>query len=116
MVRSGATLLVNCSNYGWFAGTCEMDQALAISAFRAAELRRTFVLSSNNGVSAVIGSDGRVRAATRPDEPAYLLADAPLCSSASPFAAIGEWAAWLLGSLGFVTCVVGSRTRSQPAT
>jgi apolipoprotein N-acyltransferase len=98
MVRAGATVLVNCSNYGWFAGTAEMEQALAMCAFRAAELRRSVVLSSNNGISAVVGPDGRVRgAATRPDEAAHLVATVPICESRSPFAAVGEWGAWGVG-------------------
>jgi apolipoprotein N-acyltransferase len=101
MVRSGAAVLVNCSNYAWYAGTCEMQQALAMCAFRSAELHRSLVLSSNNGVSAVIGPDGRVRGeATRADEAAHLVATVPLCETRSPFAAVGEWAAWGIGIAG----------------
>jgi apolipoprotein N-acyltransferase len=97
-VRHGASVLVNCSNYGWYAGTSEMDQALAMCAFRAAELHRSVVLSSNNGISAVVGPDGRVRGeATRADEEGHLVATVPLCDAASPFAAVGEWAAWGTG-------------------
>jgi apolipoprotein N-acyltransferase len=110
-VAGGARMLVNCSNYGWFAGTSEMPQALAICALRSAELRRSLVLSSNNGISAVIGPDGRVRGAgTTADEPAYLIASAPLCASTSPFAAVGEWAAWILGLAGAAACFVLSRS------
>jgi apolipoprotein N-acyltransferase len=110
MVNEGATLLVNCSNYGWFAGTAEMDQALAIDAFRAAELRRSLVVASNNGVDAVLGPDGRVRGEiTRADEPAWLLGDVPLCTSVSPFAVIGEWGAWVLGAIGAVFALAASR-------
>jgi len=101
MVRSGAAVLVNCSNYAWYAGTCEMQQALAMCAFRSAELHRSLVLSSNNGVSAVIGPDGRVRGeATRADEAGHLVATVPLCEAGSPFAAVGEWAAWGTGIAG----------------
>ncbi len=109
MVRSGANLLVNCSNYGWFAGTSQMGQALAICAVRSAELRRTLVLASNNGVSAVIGPDGSVRASTRADEAGYLIVEAPLCESPSLFAAVGEWGAWLLGVAGAAFAVARSR-------
>jgi apolipoprotein N-acyltransferase len=117
MVRGGATMLVNCSNYGWFAGTSEMKQALAICALRAAELRRSLVLSSNNGISAVIGPDGRVRgASTNADEPATAVVFVPLCASTSPFVAIGEWGAWTLGVAGAAGCfVLSRRTRAVSA-
>jgi len=112
LVRNGATMLVNCSNYGWFAGTSEMNQALAMCAMRAAELRRPLVLSSNNGISAVIGPDGRVRGeATKADEPGRPIATVALCDSTSPFAAVGELGAWVLGALGAVACLVVVRRR-----
>lgn len=109
MVRSGANLLVNCSNYGWFAGTSMMGQALAVCAVRSAELRRGLVLASNNGVCAVIGPDGSVRAATRADEEAWFLVQAPLCESPSLFAAIGEWGAWVIGAAGAAFAWASSR-------
>lgn len=88
-----------------------MAQALAICAFRAAELRRAFLLVSNNGVTALIGPDGRVRQATRADELAYLIAEAPLCDSISPFAIVGEWGAWGVGAVAAGWLVVASRLR-----
>jgi apolipoprotein N-acyltransferase len=113
MVRSGANMLVNCSNYGWFAGTSQMGQALAVCAVRAAELRRSLVLASNNGICAVIGPDGSVRAASRADEAGYLIARAPLCDSRSPFAAVGEWAAWAIGAAGAAFAVAWSRRAAR---
>jgi apolipoprotein N-acyltransferase len=116
-VREGADLLVNCSNYGWFAGTSEMRQALAICALRAAELRRPLVLSSNNGISAVVGPDGRVRGeATAADEPGNPIVFVPVCESTSPFAAIGEWGAWSLSVAGVVLCFVLARPVGRKAT
>src|SRR5262245_39505050 len=95
MTRGGANMLVNCSNYGWFAGTPQMEQALAVCAFRAAELRRSLVLASNNGISALIGPDGRVRGTpTEADTAASLVVDVPLTASESPLPAAGECRAW----------------------
>jgi apolipoprotein N-acyltransferase len=114
MVRDGANMLVNCSNYGWFAGTSQMEQALAVCAFRAAELRRSLVLASNNGISALIGPDGRVRGTpTAADTAGSLVVDVPLCDSESPFAVVGEWAAWGLGALGAVLCRAAGRRRRE---
>lgn len=106
MVRDGADVLVNVANYGWFTGTPQMEQALAMAAFRAAELRRPLVLASNNGISAVVGPDGRVRERTEADVRTFLLADVPLATGATPFAALGEWAAWALGAAGAAAALV----------
>ena len=53
--------LVNISNDGWFDGTSEHDEHLAICRFRAVECRRAVVRSVNMGISAVIDGNGRVR-------------------------------------------------------
>ena len=52
--------LVNISNDGWFDGSCEHEEHLAVSRFRAIECRRAMVRAVNMGVSAVIDSNGRV--------------------------------------------------------
>jgi apolipoprotein N-acyltransferase len=52
--------LVNASNDGWFDGTSEHDEHLAICRFRAIECRRAVARSVNMGISAVIDSNGKV--------------------------------------------------------
>jgi apolipoprotein N-acyltransferase len=52
--------LINISNDGWFNGTSEHQEHLAICRFRAIESRRAVARSVNMGVSAVIDSNGRV--------------------------------------------------------
>jgi apolipoprotein N-acyltransferase len=52
--------LVNISNDGWFDGTPEHEEHLAICRFRAIETRRAVVRAVNMGISAIIDPDGRV--------------------------------------------------------
>lgn len=52
--------LVNISNDGWFAGSAEHEEHLAVSRFRAIECRRSMVRAVNMGISAVIDGNGRV--------------------------------------------------------
>ncbi|OAI54841.1 hypothetical protein AYO44_03200 [Planctomycetaceae bacterium SCGC AG-212-F19] len=52
--------LINISNDGWFKGTSEHEEHLAICRFRAVECRRAVVRAVNMGVSAVIDGNGRV--------------------------------------------------------
>ncbi len=59
-VGEHADFLVNISNDGWFDGTSEHDQHLAICRFRAIECRRSVARSVNMGISAVIDGNGRV--------------------------------------------------------
>jgi apolipoprotein N-acyltransferase len=55
-----ADFLLNISNDGWFDGTSEHDEHLAICRFRAVECRRSVARSVNMGISAIIDSNGRV--------------------------------------------------------
>lgn len=52
--------LINMSNDGWFGGSAEHEEHLAISRFRAIECRRALARSVNMGISAVIDGNGRV--------------------------------------------------------
>lgn len=114
MARDGADVLVNISNYGWYTGSPQMEQALAMAAFRAAELRRPMVLASNNGISAVVGPDGRVRASTDADVRTHLIAEVPLAAGGTLFAATGEWTAWLLGAAGACLAFLARRGAAAP--
>lgn len=52
--------LVNISNDGWFDGTAEHEEHLAICRFRAVECRRAVARAVNMGVSAIVDGNGRV--------------------------------------------------------
>ena len=119
MVLGGADFLVNASNYGWFEGTAEMDQALAMARFRAAELGVPVVLASNNGHSVIIGPTGSLGEAVqdesgrRTDVAGLLIAQVPLGGRATPFREWGEGAAWLLGSIGLIWGAIGTLRRGH---
>jgi apolipoprotein N-acyltransferase len=60
LARRGAHVLVNLTNYGWFGESAQLDQALAITAFRAVETGRPLVVCANTGISATVNASGRV--------------------------------------------------------
>jgi apolipoprotein N-acyltransferase len=60
--KPAVDFLLNISNDGWFDGTSEHDEHLAICRFRAVECRRAVGRSVNMGISALIDSNGRVLA------------------------------------------------------
>ena len=61
IVNQGGDFILNLSNDGWFKDSAELEQILAISAFRAVESRRTFIRATNTGISAVIQPSGQVK-------------------------------------------------------
>ncbi len=52
--------LIDMSNDGWFDGSSEHEDHLALCRFRAIEARRAVARSVNMGISAVIDGNGRV--------------------------------------------------------
>src|SRR5262249_3770918 len=82
--------ILNISNDGWFDGTQEHEEHLAIARFRAVETRRAVAPAANQGVSALIDSNGRVLAPTKIRQGQY---DVWLISKDQPAAELqtGEW-------------------------
>jgi apolipoprotein N-acyltransferase len=113
--------LVNISNDGWFDGTSEHEEHLAICRFRAVESRRAIVRAVNMGISAVIDADGRVVALPGPSwaaskkVAAVLTAAVPIDSRSSPYARWGDWlpiTCWIGLAVGMLLAVV--RPASAP--
>jgi apolipoprotein N-acyltransferase len=119
--RPAADFLLNTSNDGWFDGTAEHAQHLAICRFRAIEARRTIARCVNMGISAVVDPNGRVLAPQRSEQvgdvrvwqvgpgaadlpprrwgefkkvPGVLIADLPIDDRISLYARAGDWLPW----------------------
>jgi apolipoprotein N-acyltransferase len=95
-----ADFLINISNDGWFDGTSQHEEHLAICRFRAVECRRTLARAVNMGVSAVIDGNGRVIALPGPTwqeskkVAAVLTAALPIDHRSSLYAQWGDWLPW----------------------
>ncbi len=128
-------IVVNLTNYGWFGESAQLDQALAITAFRAVETGRPVVVCANTGISAVIAPDGRVTARLARDGreksvEGWLLAEIPVAVDPSsvdtPYLGIGDLptilaaiattlllAVGILGRIGIVARPPMERVRGQ---
>lgn len=92
--------IVNLTNDGWFKGSQEHEQHLAISRFRAVECRRSLARAVNMGISAIIDSDGRV--IHKPGDTwgdskvktALVTGRMPIDDRFSLFATVGDWIGW----------------------
>ncbi|MEI8256203.1 MAG: apolipoprotein N-acyltransferase [Deltaproteobacteria bacterium] len=62
-------LLVNITNDSWFGDTSEPWEHLALSVFRAVEMRTDLVRAVNTGVSAFVDANGRVHHRTYAVDP-----------------------------------------------
>lgn len=71
-VRAGATVLVTITNDAWYGPTAAPWQHFRAARFRAAESRRPLLRAAITGVSALVGSDGRVLAELGPGEQGIL--------------------------------------------
>lgn len=69
---SGATLLVNVSNLGWFGNSWALRQHLQIARVRAIETARPMLRATNTGTTAAIDPNGFVRAALIQGQPGVL--------------------------------------------
>jgi apolipoprotein N-acyltransferase len=134
--------LVNISNDGWFDGSSEHEEHLAVSRFRAIECRRALVRSVNMGISAVIDGNGRV---LRPEQAnrgealplwdvnasavslphrdwaafkrvsGVLVARVPIDGRSSMYAATGDWLpTWCWVVIGFGTVGTWAYRRLRP--
>jgi apolipoprotein N-acyltransferase len=92
--------LLNISNDGWFSGTSEHEEHLAICRFRAIECRRAIGRAVNMGISAVIDGNGRVVALPGPNwrqskkVAAVLTSNIPIDRRTSLYARWGDWFPW----------------------
>ena len=62
----GANLLVNISDLGWFSNDILKKQFLSFGVFRAIENGKPLIIASNNGISAFIEPNGKIKNQTLP--------------------------------------------------
>jgi apolipoprotein N-acyltransferase len=104
-VLKDATLLVNVTNDAWFGDSTAAHQHLQISRMRALEAGRSMLRAANDGISAIIGPDGRVSATLPRFQPGVLSGNVQPRIGLTPYARFGNWPvvvfslAVLIGSL-----------------
>jgi apolipoprotein N-acyltransferase len=110
-----ATLLVNVTNNAWFGDSAAPHQQLQMSRLRAREAGRWLMRATSNGITAVIGPDGRVTARAPQFEPAVLRATVQPRTGLTPYARTGNWPVLTLAVLMAAVAVVsGMQRRRRP--
>lgn len=93
--RQGANVLFNLANDGWFGPTPGSEQHLRHLVYRAIETGCPVVRVTNDGVSALLDADGRLRDVMpkgRPDVRVWTVA--PASPAPTPYVVMGDWFAW----------------------
>ena len=86
-----AALLVNVTTNAWFGNSAAPHQQLQMARFRAREAGRYLMRATSNGITAVLGPDGRVLAAAPQFQPAVLRARVRPLAGLTPYARGGDW-------------------------
>lgn len=105
-IRSGARLIVNITNDGWFGRSTAPYQHLNLVKFRAVENGIPVARSANTGISAFVDQYGRILKQTELYETQMIQAEIPLKTRETLYSQIGDvveeilfWVFWI-GLLG----------------
>jgi len=116
--KTGANVLVNLSNDGYFGHSAAREQHLELVRMRAAENRRWILRATNDGITAMIDPAGREIARL----PLYTQTSAVFRfnfeAGLTPYVRFGDWFAWTcLGISGVLVAGLNygeSRARRRP--
>ena len=72
VLKENPNIMVVMTNDAWFGNSIGPRQHLAMAQMRAAELGLPLLRSANNGISALIGSDGRILKSLDYDQTGYV--------------------------------------------
>jgi apolipoprotein N-acyltransferase len=89
-VLRDATLLVNITNDAWFGDSTAPHQHLEIARMRALEGERYLLRAANDGVTAIIQPDGKVKAAIPQFKPGVLKGVVEPRTGLTPYARTGN--------------------------
>ena len=99
-----AALMVTISNDTWFGASTGPWQHFQMARFRAVELGRDLVRSTNDGVSALIQADGQILATTSQFIQSVVTGTLQPRSGQTPFAITGSLPIWVFA---LITLVLG---------
>jgi apolipoprotein N-acyltransferase len=90
VLAGDADLIVTISNDAWFGDSIGPLQHMQMARMRALENGRYVLRSTNNGVTAIVAADGRIRAQIPQFEPGVLVGDFEVMVGTTPYGRFGH--------------------------
>mgnify|MGYP001123987676 CR=1 FL=1 len=94
-VLSGAQVLLNLTNDGWFGTSLGPTEHFQLGRFRAPETGRFLVRAGKTGISAIVDRKGRIVQKIGLFERGVIIGDVPLVEGLTPYMILGDWPAML---------------------
>lgn len=110
--QSGATILANFSNLGWFGDSWALRQHWQMARMRALETSRPMLRATNTGMTGVINPQGRTLASLPPHRAAVLDISVQGQRGLTPYSSVGNLPVLLL--TGFVLLLGFFRRNKHP--
>jgi apolipoprotein N-acyltransferase len=92
-------VLLTISNDAWFGTSAGPHQHFQMARMRAVETGRWLLRGTNNGITALVGPEGAVRARAEQFERTALVGEFRPREGQTPFMRFGDWPALLLALL-----------------
>lgn len=89
-IAARSDMLATISNDGWFGGSIGPHQHFQMVRMRALETGREVIRATNNGISAIIAADGRVRERAPQFERLVLRAEVQAYRGTTPYVVLGN--------------------------
>ena len=103
--------VINVTNNAWYGDSTAPHQHLQIARMRALEAGRFLVRAANDGITAVIDSQGKIAARLPQFQEGVLRADVQPMTGLTPYARLGNYPV-VLGALGCLAIAVWRRRRA----
>lgn len=113
LARSGADVLVNLSDDGWYGDSSAPWEHLDMVRMRAVENHRWILRATNTGVTASIDPQGRIVAELPRHVRGAMLAGFAYEQGTTFYTRHGDWVAWLCALVAAATCAFGFTRRGE---